>query len=79
MEGSLLDGIVPVGDHPTDRATVEEPLKRTQLPAGLKGLGPHDELSLSLSLSLFLSQAMFGVEILMYNVSLTHSCMYVYK
>ena len=46
-------------------------------------------LSVSLSLSLSLSSlsvfiwrcehAMFCVEIIMYNVSLTHSCLYVYK
>ena len=36
------------------------------------------EFSLSVSLSLC-EHAMFCVEILMYNVSLTHSCLYVYK
>ena len=35
---------------------------------------PPPPLSLSLS-----EHAMFCVEILMYNVSLTHSCLYVYK
>ena len=33
----------------------------------------------SQAISLSLSLSLFCVEILMYNVSLTHSCLYVYK